>query len=150
MEKVAQSPDDFLASLPEEYRADLGELDRIIVNIFRNDDRVLWQGKFWGGTSQNIIGYGSLTYVGSNKKPVDWFMVGLALQKNYLSVYISATDDGQYLVKKIGKGFGKVKTGSSSISFARLADLDLPVFTEALQKAKAQLDYGWNAAQEKR
>ena len=150
METTTQNPDEFLATLPEEYRTDLIELDRIIVSIFGQNDRVLWQGKFWGGTNQNIIGYGALTYVGSNKKPVDWFMVGLALQKNYISLYISATDEGQYLVKKVGKDFGKVKIGSSSVSFAQLADLDLPVLKEALQKAKAQLDSGWNQAQQKR
>ena len=65
-------------------------------------------------------------------------MVGLALQKANISIYVNAVKDGQYLGKVYGKQLGKVKIGSASIGFKSLADLDQDVFTAMLQEAHDQ------------
>lgn len=131
--------DKFLASLPDDVRDDMIALDKKISAIFKGKARKLWIGKFWGGSEQKIIGYGDLTFVGSNKKPVDWFMVGLALQKNYISVYNCATEDGTYAVKKRADKLGKVKTGASSISFKKLVDVNLDELWKITELANDQL-----------
>ena len=60
-------------------------LDGASGGLFAGDERVLWEGPFWGGTQQHIIGYGSYHYKGRSGAEGEWFIVGLAAQKNYLS-----------------------------------------------------------------
>ena len=90
---------------------------------------------FWGGSAQSIIGYGDYSYVRSDKKPVEWFIVGLARQKNYYSVYVNAADGRRYLTEAYAGRLGKVKVGKSSVSFRRLADVEMEVLVELVERA---------------
>jgi len=134
MQIVKTSPDEHIASLPDEVRKDITKLDSEFAKIIPKD-RVLWQGKFWGGSQQSIIGYGHVTYKGS-RGDVEWFVVGLALQKNYISVYVSAVDGKQYLAEKHKDKLGKAKVGKSSISFNKLEDINLEVLLSLVKHAK--------------
>ncbi len=136
MERSTTSPDDFLASLPDGVRQDMTALDSALANVFAGHDRVLWEGAMWGGTHQRIIGYGDMRQRGSGGVEVEWFVVGLAAQKQYLSLYVSAAEDGQYLAKRYGARLGKVKVGSANVTFRRLADIDLPVVIEMTTRAR--------------
>ena len=138
MEKVNTTPDSYIKSLPDEIRPAIEKLDREISNVFKGAARVLWKGTFWGGSEQNIIGYGDYRYERKGKI-VDWFYVGLAVQKNYLSLYVNAVQDNKYLSQTYGDQLGKVKVGASSVSFKQLEDVDLPKLLEMLRKAKALL-----------
>jgi len=62
-------------------------------------------------------------------------MVGIAVQRNYLSVYVNATDDRAYLAERYAKRLGKVKVGKSSISFASIDDVDLDQLSELITEA---------------
>ena len=95
----------------------------------------MWEGIFWGGSEQQIIGYGNYTYLRSDKTRAEWFIVGLTRQKNYFSVYVNAVDDEQYLTERYGPELGKVKTGKSSITFRNLADINLNVLSEMVEHA---------------
>ena len=136
MERSKISPDEFLASLPDDVRDDMSTLDGVIAEAFAGDERVLWEGKFWGGTQQNIIGYGSYHYKGRSGAEGEWFVVGLAAQKNYLSLYVNATVEGQYVGKVYAPRLGKVKAGSANLQFKRAADLDLDVLRELATAAR--------------
>ena len=111
-------------------------LDTAFSGVMDGLDRVLFEGTFWGGSEQEIIGYGAGDYTRPNGTTVDWFMVGLALQKNYISVYINAVEDRQYLSEKYGKDLGKVKVGKASLSFKGVTDIDLDKLTELVAKAR--------------
>lgn len=134
MKKVLLTPDEYVASLPDDVCADIQALDKNIAAIFRVGG-VVWQGKFWGGTNQTIIGYGDWSYQRSDKEIIHWFKVGLAVQKNYISVYINAVEDGQYVAKKYVEKLGKVKIGASSISFQSLADVNVDELLKLVQIA---------------
>lgn len=136
MEKVALSPDVYIQSLPDDIRPDLMRLDELIAQEMKGLSRVLWQGKFWGGTDQSIIGYGDYTYVRPRKKTVEWFIIGLAVQKNYISIYVSAAEGKQYLSEKYADAWGKVKVGKSSISFKKAEDLNVDVLAEVVRRAR--------------
>lgn len=125
MEKSATSVDEFIAAVPEDRRDDLAALDRLIVERMPAAERGLWEGVFWGGSEQRIIGYGDWSYTRSDGTHVEWFRVGLGLQKNHLSVYLNASEDGQYLAKKYGDRLGKVKIGSAVVSFRQVEGVDL-------------------------
>ncbi len=136
MEPTNRDIGEFLASLPEDVRGDMVTLDREISAVMEGLPRSLYEGKMWGGTHQEIIGYGLDSYVRSDKRRVEWFVIGLALQKNYLSVYVNTVEDRQYLAEKYGKDLGRVKVGKSSISFARLADIDLAKLVALVRRAR--------------
>lgn len=134
MERSATSPDAWIASLPDDQRPDIELLDRTIASAMPGQERVLWEGTFWGGTEQRIIGYGALQVV-ERGATVDWFLVGLARQKRHISVYVSAVDDGRYLVQAYADRLGKVRVGSASIAVRRATDLDLAVLRELVGHA---------------
>lgn len=127
---------EWLDSIDDPRADDFRALDKLISDVFADDTRVLWVGKFWGGTDQTIIGYGDLEQSRPKGESVKWFVVGLALQKSNISIYVNAVKDGQYIGKAYGKQLGKVKIGSASIGFASLADLDINVFTAMLRETR--------------
>jgi len=136
MDRSTTSVDDHIASLPDGVREDIATLDSVISDLMAGLDRVLWEGKFWGGSSQHIIGYGSYRYKGRSGAEGEWFIVGLAAQKNYLSVYVNAAADGQSLAKVYAPRLGKVKAGSANLQFKRAADIDLDVLREMVARAR--------------
>jgi hypothetical protein len=135
VKRVASSPDDYIASQTPEVRTVLEELHALIKEALPNQDCCLWEGVFWGGSEQRIIGYGDYSYLRSDKTQVEWFIVGLARQKNYFSVYVNAVEGKKYLAEIYRPRLGKVKTGKSNISFRNLADVNLDVLTEMLEHA---------------
>ncbi len=139
VERTDVSPDIFIASLPEPLRTDLGRVDAVVSKVMKGHSRVLWGGKFWGGSEQSIIGYGDHTYQRSDKKTVDWFIVGLAPQKNYNSLYVNASDDEGYLIRKYADRLGKAKVRSAAITFKSADDLDLGVVEEVVTLARDRL-----------
>jgi hypothetical protein len=136
MEKTDRDIPEFIESIPEESRDDMRSLDATISKVMKGHDKVLYVGRLWGGTDQEIIGYGTQKYRRSDKREVEWFAVGLALQKNYISIYINVVEDREYLSEKYGKDLGKVKVGKSSIGFRSLDDIDTTKLTSLLEKAR--------------
>lgn len=145
MQRTTTAPDDYLASLPDDVREDMTALDAAIAPIFAGHERVLWEGVFWGGSQQQIIGYGDLRQKNSKGGEVEWFAVGLASQKNYLSLYVSVVDDEGYLVQRYCDRLGRVKCSNANVTFKRLSDLDLPVVIEMVTRARDAWLAGANA-----
>ena len=135
MERVETQPAEYLASLPADVGADMTALHERIKASLPRHGCCLWAGVFWGGSEQTIIGYGDMSYVRSDKKRVEWFLVGLARQKNYYSVYVNAADGRRYLAEAYADRLGKAKVGKSSITFRTLADVDLDVLSELIERA---------------
>lgn len=136
MEKTTRDVDEFIASLPDDVRDDIRVLDEAIATAMTGHERVLYEGTFWGGSEQEIIGYGAIESPRSDGSTVEWFVVGLAVQKNHLSVYISAVEDGQYLSEKYGHELGKVKVGKSSLGFKRADDIEVGSLVKLVERAR--------------
>ncbi|MGD2042177.1 MAG: hypothetical protein PVJ28_00895 [Acidimicrobiia bacterium] len=117
-------------------RDDLERLDMLISEVMSDQAKTMWEGKFWGGSDQQIIGYGEYTYQKSNRETVEWFIVGLAAQQDYISTYVNATDGNQYLTEKYSNKLGKVKAGKSSIGFDTVEDVDLVQLSRLVADAK--------------
>jgi hypothetical protein len=139
MRKTTTDPTAYIASLPDDIRPSFETLDTLITDIMEGHSRVMWEGVFWGGTEQSIIGYGDLTMTQSKGRKVEWFMVGLALQKNHISVYVNAVEDGQYVAEKYQSELGKVKVGKASIAIKRLDDVNLDTLAQVITIARDQL-----------
>jgi hypothetical protein len=76
-----------------------------------------------------MIGYGQYLYtVKSSPVPVTWPILGLALQKNYISLYNSADGDGDvtpFTCSYAGR-LGRAKVSAKGVvTFSGLDDLDL-------------------------
>jgi hypothetical protein len=136
VDRSTTSPDEHIASLPDGVREDIGTLDGRISGVMAGEERVLWEGKFWGGTQQRIIGYGTYHYKGRSGAEGEWFVVGLAAQKSHLSLYVSGAEDGTPLAKLYAPRLGKVKAGSANLQFKRAADVDLDVLDEMIARAR--------------
>ena len=135
MQRSDVTPDQFLASVGLDVKPDMETLDRELSKVMTGLERVLWEGKFWGGSDQHIIGYGAYRYQGRSGRSGEWFVVGLAAQKNYLTVFVNAAEGGKD-VAPIYARLGKAKIGRSTISFKRLSDIDLSALLELVTRAR--------------
>jgi hypothetical protein len=136
------TPDEFIAGLPEGVRDDIATLDAVIAEEMQGTERVLWAGPMWGGTDQRIIGYGSQQYVNRSGTRVDWFVIGLAAQKNYLSLYVNAADSDGYILGRYADKLGKVKIGSANATFKRASDIDIAFLRQMVAEARAGMAAG--------
>jgi hypothetical protein len=139
MEKTTLDPRDYLRSLPPSFRSDMEQLDTLVSDAMKGHPKTMWEGVMWGG-EQRIIGYGDYPYRTSGGRTAEWFIVGLAAQRNHISVYVNATDDDGYLAERYAKELGKVKVGRSSITFKSIADVDLDVLLKLVAMARAAHD----------
>lgn len=122
------TPDAYLKSLPDDRRADVTGLHRAI----REAAPALAPHIVYG-----MLGYGTYRYRYASGKAGEAPVVALASQKNYISLYVSATDDAGYLAEHHAKRLGKVSVGKSCIRFKKLADLNLDVALELVRAAAA-------------
>ncbi|WP_125801084.1 DUF1801 domain-containing protein [Amycolatopsis sp. WAC 01416] len=107
--------------------ADLRAVDRLVRNAAPELKREFFGGTGAGkpGMGMSLIGYGKFQYqVKSSAEPVDWPVIGLALQKNYLSLYVSAVRNDRYLVQDYAGELGKVSLGQNCVRFKKADDLD--------------------------
>ena len=145
MEITDLDPDDFLADHEDEVSNTLRRLDELAVAAMPGRRRVMWEGVFWGGTEQRIVGYGDLRQPRPKSQVVEWFLVGLARQKTGYSLYVNAVRDGAYLGQAYAdrltaEGGRKVKIGSASIGFRSIDDVDLDTLSELLREAHSLTD----------
>lgn len=83
----------------------------------------------------NMLGYGSFKYKNYKKQIMDWPIISLANQKNYISLYVCSIKNGQYLAESYKSELGKVNVGKSCIRFKKLEDLNLPVLKKLIREA---------------
>lgn len=83
----------------------------------------------------NMLGYGSFKYFDYKKDMIDWPVIALASQKNYISLYVCALDNGEYLAEKYKDQLGKVSVGKSCIRFKSLEDINLSEVEKIIIKA---------------
>lgn len=81
----------------------------------------------------NMLGYGTFPY-----KNGEWHTIGLASQKNYMSLYICCVQDGEYLAEKYKDELGNVTVGKSCITFKKIDDLNLETLKKVIKLAEKQ------------
>lgn len=135
MERVDRSPDAYIATLEPDIRTGMQQLDELIRAALPGRSRSLWEGVFWGGTEQSIIGYRDIVQARPNGDDVEWFLIGLARQKDYFSLYVNAAEDGQYLGKSYADRLGDVKIGSASIAIRKIDAVNLDALSDLIEHA---------------
>ncbi|MDP9249217.1 MAG: DUF1801 domain-containing protein [bacterium] len=83
----------------------------------------------------NMPGYGIFKYKNHKKEILDWPIIALASQKNYISIYVCALEDGKYIAEKYKRDLGKVSVGKSCIRFKKIDDLNLKTLEKVIKLA---------------
>ncbi len=124
---TALTPDEYVESLPESRRQDFETIHELIKKALPSFEPHILSG---------MIGYGTYHYRYASGKEGDWSLICLANQKNYISVYVCAIEDGEYIAEKYKGRLPKVSIGKSCIRFKGVSDVDLDVLTEIIKRAE--------------
>ncbi len=122
----AKNKKEYLGVLPEERKKIMVFLDKFIRTA---------APKLKPHFAYNMLGYGSFPYTNSKKEVGTWPVISLASQKNYISIYICAVDDGKYVAETYKAELGKVSVGKSCIRFKKLEDINLSILKKVIQTA---------------
>lgn len=122
-----KDPEDYIGQITDEARrADVVALDAMIREVAPDLDRHLRSG---------LLGYGSLRYRYASGREGEWFLIGLGSQKRYVSLYVCAIEDGEYLAERYRERLPAADIGRSCVRFKRLADVDEGVLRELVGDA---------------
>lgn len=83
----------------------------------------------------NMLGYGSFPWKNYKKEMIQWPVIALASQKQYISLYVCAVEKGQYIAEKHKKELGKVNVGKSCIRIKKIEDVDLATLKSVIRAA---------------
>jgi hypothetical protein len=127
-------------------KPDLEKLDAVMRKTAPTLRRHFHQGTPAGdaGMRMKMIGYGKFRYAIKSGKTTSWPVVGVALQKNYISVYLSITKDGAPIAQSYAGRLGELRMGRNNFSFEKFDDLNTEalssLFAEAADIFKSDVD----------
>lgn len=123
----AKTIKEYFDSLPEDRRKEVKKLHSLI-------QKTTPTLKPW--FAYNMLGYGSFKYKNHKKEILEWPTVSVASQKNYISLYVCAVQNGKYVAETNAKELGKVSVGKSCIRFKEIEDLNLETLKKVLKIAE--------------
>lgn len=126
-----RTPAEYLASLEGERKSDVTALHKLIRKLAPGLKPHIRSG---------MLGYGPYHYKYPTGREGEWFRIGLASNKAYISLYCCAADKDGYVAERFRKALPKASIGKSCVRFKRLSDLD-PAALEKLIKATAKTGF---------
>lgn len=119
-------------------KIDLQKLDKLLKVSAPGLKRYFHRGTPLGepGMRFKMIGYGRSHYLARSGKSVEWPVVGVALQRSYISVYLSVEKDGAPLVQSYSGKLGELRSGRNNFSFEKYEDLVTPVVSSLFAEAE--------------
>ena len=108
-------------------KMDLQKLDKLLKASAPGLKRYFHRGTPAGepGMRFKMIGYGEYQYLARPGKYVEWPAIGVALQRNYISVYVSLMKDGVPLIQSYAGKLGELRVGHNNFSFKAYEDLNV-------------------------
>ncbi len=122
----AKTVKQYLDSVGDDRRADIKSLHALIQKT---------SAKLKPWLAHNMLGYGVFKYSNYKKEIIDWPLIALAAQKNYISLYVCAVDTKGYIAEQHKSTLGKVSVGKSCIRFKRLEDVNITELKKVLKLA---------------
>ncbi len=100
------------------------------------------------GMTMTMIGYGRYFYtVKSSPAPITWPILGIALQKNYLSFYCNAYGDDSPFTCSYAGQLGRAGVSAKGVvTFTDINDINLQALAEMVTAIAAGLESGQLAA----
>ncbi|MBM4420581.1 MAG: DUF1801 domain-containing protein [Chloroflexi bacterium] len=128
------TPLEYIRALPEPRRSEVRTLHALI----RKAAPAL-RPRFVASTIERmkngVIAYGAASYVRSDGKQVEWYVLALAGNSRSTSLYTSVVVNGRYLTAGFRDALPRAKVGGSYIRFRSLADVDLGVIARFVRAA---------------
>ena len=109
------TPEGYIAKLDEPRKTEIAALDALIRKVAPKLKPFIHSG---------MLAYGPMHYKYASGREGDWFHIGLASNKNYISLYVCACDEQGYLAERYKEALPKARIGKSCVRFKRLGDLD--------------------------
>jgi len=90
------------------------------------------------GMTFKMLGYGMFTYKPKKSAAdmIQWPVIGVAIQKNYISIYISITRDDKPLLDFYRTDLGCTRSGNNNFSFETFGQLDKDALKKLLQEVE--------------
>lgn len=120
---TATTPEEYIAELEEPRRTDIGRLHARIRDVAPSLEPHIDRG---------MLAYGHYTYRYNTGRSGEWFVLGIASNKQYISLYASPEGVEQYADE-----LPKANLGKGCIRFKRLDDLDPAVVDEVIRTSAA-------------
>jgi len=111
----ASTPAEYLAQLEEPRKTEVAALDALIRQAAPKLEPFILSG---------MLGYGPWHYKYASGREGDSCRIGVASNKNYISLYVSAADACGYIAERYREALPKANIGKSCVRFKRLGDLD--------------------------
>lgn len=127
-----QSVAEYLRTYPDEKQRADGEA---LLEIFKEVTK--HEPKMWG---DSIIGFGQTTLKYSTGRELDWLVVGYALRKGKISLYLTVDATKFEELPQLGK----VQHGKGCIYLKRLSDIDTNVLRSMIAKVVADYKEHWS------
>jgi hypothetical protein len=107
-------------------KGDLQTFDTLIRETIPSLERWFYTGAPAGkpGMRMKLIGYGAFQYEVKSGERVEWPIICLALQKNYITLYTSVVKNGVHIIDQYKDLLGELKTGRNNFSFVTFGQLD--------------------------
>jgi hypothetical protein len=121
------TPEAYIAKLAEPRRSDIASLHRLIRKTVPRLEPYIASG---------MLAYGPFHYRYASGREGDWFRIGVASNKNYISLYACGADDKGYVAERYRLRLPKANIGKSCVRFKKLADLDLTALRALLKETE--------------
>lgn len=122
---TAKTPEEYIDQIEEPRRSQIQQVHDLIRKTVPDLKPHIMSG---------MIGYGTYHYKYASGREGDWAIVALANQKNYISVYVCATDGKEYVAEKYKKQLPKASIGKSCIRFKKPEDIDWPLLRKIIRE----------------
>jgi hypothetical protein len=88
------------------------------------------------GMRMKMLGYGKSSYTTKAGKTTPWPVIGVALQKSYISVYFAVRRNGIPITARYAGKLGELRIGRNNFSFEKFDDLDVEALKALLLEAQ--------------
>ena len=123
------TPKEYLAKLKEPRKSDVTRLDKLIRKAAPKLKPFILSG---------ALGYGPYHYKYASGREGDWFRIGVSSNASYISLYVTAFDQGEgvYPAERYKAQLPKAKIGKSCVTFKKLDDLDEKALAALIKEAQ--------------
>ena len=122
-ERIAATPEAYVEGLEPPRREDIGRLHERIRSVAPS---------LAGSAREGMLTYGRYTYKSRSGREGEWYPLGVASNKAYISLYAATLNLEPFIARLPNANLGR-----GCIRFKRLDDVDLEVIDEVIRASAA-------------
>lgn len=127
----AKTPEEYISQVEESRREDIQRLHDLVRAVAPELEPTM---------EFKMLGYGKVRHKHASGREGEWMKIGIANNKQYISLYCCAADQGGDVAERYRAELPKANVGKSCVRFKRLSDLDEEILEQLIRDAAAA---GW-------